>query len=348
MCAHTSGKVRAYGQLSWSFNTTSWVRQGCPISLFLFEFINDDILHRTMDQRITSGINVLEIGNSFDLEYTDDIVCSLDSFKEAQATLNDLNIAAWRYGLSLTISECEDRLTDWTVSITLLTLNEEELRSVGKFTYLGSCIIASGNIADEIKSRITRPQAVYENLRHFWRRTNISLTTKGHAYNCKVRPTLIYGCETWSIHEEELHRLQVSDHRCLGTIGHICWKQKITDEEVRQMSFRSTDKAKGLADIVKQPRLRWLGHVLRMDEMHSTQKMMIHTRGTSWKKSCGHQQLTWESNMKKLTKDLAIAEACHLPRWGFRDSPHQWVRTLQDVARNRQRRRTCVNRITNK
>ena len=39
-----------------------------------------------MDKRIISGINVLETGNSFDLEYSDDIVRSFDSFKEAQAT----------------------------------------------------------------------------------------------------------------------------------------------------------------------------------------------------------------------------------------------------------------------
>ena len=44
-------------------------------------------------KRIISGINVLETGNSFDLEYADDIVCSFDSFEEAQATLNDLNVA---------------------------------------------------------------------------------------------------------------------------------------------------------------------------------------------------------------------------------------------------------------
>ena len=60
MYAHTSGKVRAYGQLSRTFNTTSGVRQGCPISPFLFNFVIDDILHRTMDKRIISGIGVLE------------------------------------------------------------------------------------------------------------------------------------------------------------------------------------------------------------------------------------------------------------------------------------------------
>ena len=83
--AHISGKLRAYGKLSRTFNSTSGVRQGCPISPFLFNFIIGDILHRTMNKRIISGINVLETGNSFDLKYADDIVFFYDSYEEAQA-----------------------------------------------------------------------------------------------------------------------------------------------------------------------------------------------------------------------------------------------------------------------
>ena len=173
MYAHTSGKVRAYGQLSRTFNTTSGVGQGCPISLFLFKFFINDIIHRAMDKRIISGINVLEKGNSSDLEYADDIVCSFDSFEEAQATLNDLNVAAGRYGLRFAQSKCKVMLTDWTGSIIPLALSDEKLDFADSFTYLGSCINASGNIADEITPRISRSRAVYRNLRHFWRRMDI-------------------------------------------------------------------------------------------------------------------------------------------------------------------------------
>ena len=124
MYAHTSERVRAYGQLSRTFNTASEVRQGCFISPFLFNFAIDDILHRTMDKRIISGINVLKTGNSFDLKYADDIVCSFNSSEEAQGTLNDLNVAAGRYGLSFAPSKYKVMLTDWTGSITPLTFSD--------------------------------------------------------------------------------------------------------------------------------------------------------------------------------------------------------------------------------
>ena len=129
-----------------------------------------------MDKRIISRINVLEKGNSFDLEYADDIVSSFDSFEDAQATLNDLNVAAGRYGLSFAPSKCKVMLTDWIGSITPLTLSDEELDFVDSFTYVRSCINASGNIIDEITSKISRARTVYGNLRHLWRRTDISAT----------------------------------------------------------------------------------------------------------------------------------------------------------------------------
>ena len=50
--------------------------------------------------------------------------------------------------------------------------------------------------------------------------------------------------------------------------------------------------------------------------------------------------------MKKITKDLGVAGACRLPGWGPRDSPHQWLRNSQDIARNRQQWRTCCHPLT--
>ena len=65
----TSGRVRVYGELSKSFRTQSGVRQGCPLSPFLFNFVVDEIMRRTLEVfRIASDENLV------DLEYADDIV----------------------------------------------------------------------------------------------------------------------------------------------------------------------------------------------------------------------------------------------------------------------------------
>ena len=109
---------------------------------------------------------------------------------------------------------------NWTGPVQPLLMEGEELEQVDKFTCFRSCISANGSIAEEISARIARAQAAFSNLRHLWRRKDISLTTKGRVYNATVRPTLLYGCETWALRSEDVHRLQVFDHRCLRSIGH--------------------------------------------------------------------------------------------------------------------------------
>ena len=47
--SQTQGLVRAYGELSKSFPTTSGVLQGCPLSPFLFKFVIDEIMKQTRD-----------------------------------------------------------------------------------------------------------------------------------------------------------------------------------------------------------------------------------------------------------------------------------------------------------
>ena len=48
LCSHTTGRVRAYGQLSECFKTSGGVRQGCPLSRFLFNFVMDEILGQAL------------------------------------------------------------------------------------------------------------------------------------------------------------------------------------------------------------------------------------------------------------------------------------------------------------
>ncbi|KER27476.1 hypothetical protein T265_13796, partial [Opisthorchis viverrini] len=70
----TSGRVRVYGELSKSFRTQSGVRQGCPLPPFLFNFVIDEIMRRTLEGLQNPGVQVACKEDLVDLEYADDIV----------------------------------------------------------------------------------------------------------------------------------------------------------------------------------------------------------------------------------------------------------------------------------
>ena len=75
------------GALSSSFPTSCAVRQGCPISPFLFNFVIDTLMEACMAALRNTGLCIAPNDRILDLDYADDIVLLFDSFDEAQAPL---------------------------------------------------------------------------------------------------------------------------------------------------------------------------------------------------------------------------------------------------------------------
>lgn len=96
---------------------------------------------------------------------------------------------------------------------------------------------------------------------------------------------LLYGCESWCLTEELLHRLRVFHAQCLramsreGHAGKHTWEQHISSEQLMQeLGLDAIDF------YVARRQLRWLGHVSRMDWEASAYRGVCclrgrHTRG---------------------------------------------------------------------
>ena len=89
--------------------------------------------------------------------------------------------------------------------------------------------------------------------------------------------------------------------------------------------------------------MRWLGHVLRMENSRLPRKFLLSEPEIGWKRSRGGQVMTWHRGMKEATRKLAAVGPCRLPGWGPRDSAHKWLSTLEDMARDRCQWRSCCN-----
>ena len=97
--AETSGRVRVYGHLSDSFPTTSGVRQGCPLSPFLFNFVVDMIMDITLQGLDDAGVEYFPVENLTDLDYADDIVLLFDLHDSAQSALDKMAEVTASFGM---------------------------------------------------------------------------------------------------------------------------------------------------------------------------------------------------------------------------------------------------------
>ena len=63
-------------------------------------------------------------------------------------------------------------------------------------------------------------------------------------------------------------RLEVAHHRWLRRILHVSWHDKITNKSIRERTGQED-----MENIIRKRRLRWLGHVWRMDKDRRANKI---------------------------------------------------------------------------
>ena len=67
--------------------------------------------------------------------------------------------------------------------------------------YLGSTLSRHANIDKEIARRLAKASVSFGSLRDkVWEKSGISVATKLQVYKAVVLPSLLYGCETWTVY----------------------------------------------------------------------------------------------------------------------------------------------------
>ena len=114
----------------------------------------DDILGQALKSTAANFSNTQNEA-LFDLEYADNIMCTFETFTDAQSLSNSIIFSISRYGLKFAPAKCIIMLFNWTEPVYPLFMECEELEQVETFTYLGSCISTNGNITSEITAGIS-------------------------------------------------------------------------------------------------------------------------------------------------------------------------------------------------
>lgn len=87
----------------------------------------------------------------------------------------------------------------------------------------------------EMGKPIPKARAVNTEMKHLWRRKNISVKLKDRVYYAAACPVPTYVCETWSFLVEHVRRLEVSDHPCPLSIARIGSSDHVSDVKARNL-----------------------------------------------------------------------------------------------------------------
>ena len=90
-------------------------------------------------------------------------------------------------------------------------------------------------------------------------------------YKTIILPVVLYGCETWSLTLREVCRLRVFENRILRR---IFGPKRDENGRLHNEELHSLYRSPNIVRAIKSRRLRWAGHVARMEEGRSAFKIL--------------------------------------------------------------------------
>ena len=123
------------------------------------------------------------------------------------------------------------------------------------------------------------------------RKTDDRMRTKIRLYNAMVLSTLLYGSETWPMTVANRKRLQAAHHKWLRRILHVSWRDKIPNKTIRERTGQED-----IENIIRKRRLKWMGHVCRMDEDRRVKQVMSWNSGGRRKR--GRPRKNWPETIR--------------------------------------------------
>ena len=349
----SSFQVRNGQALSHSHPQQRGVRQGCPLSPYLFIVVLSHIMtlaDQEYEEKYGSIPGVFSASSPlWDLEYADDTVIVTRTSETAQRFLDILLPIAFSKGLSINASKCEHLRvhSDEDVWITNPSTHERTVMEVSTVVkYLGVLLSPNSSSNVEVNRRISQANASFKLLKPFLKQKSLPVKWRLSVYNQILRAILCYGLDSLSLDQTNFGKLDSFHFKVLRTCFGIksSFYHKILADTGKDCTNFSLHK---LADnlhltiptpsqYLQDASLKLFGHVLRHPEELSHKVLFGSCNQTrTLRGSCrsGQPRLHWLENMLTLsTRRLEIAESGSLPKVGLLLHPYFAKVNKQEIS----------------
>ena len=366
-------RVKFGNKFSKKFKVIEGLKQGCPAACILFNIFFAIVIGVIKQQLYTQGIELKfrYDGDIFNLQrlyaktkiekkmllemlFADDAAVCATTEEELQVILNTFFQVFKQFGLQMAIKKTEVLFqrpkSEPDIPDPVIVVDNNQLRVVEQYKYLGSLIKNNSSINTEISSRCQKAVGSFNKLyQRVWKKKHLKLKTKIQIYRTVVFPTLTYGCETWNWNAKQMRKMEGIQYRFLRTVCGKTWQDKVsyvellklTTADARNNNFdwaNTSNKGVSITSVetfCRLARLRYAGHVARMAPSRIPKMMLFGEVNVGQRKS-GRPLKSFREGLKN---DLKAFEL-----W----TDYQQDKNLQTFTENRVEWQKKINKKSQK
>ena len=264
-----------------------------------------------------------------ELLFADDAAVTTHSADDLQKLISKFSAACQAFGLTFSLKKTQVMRQDVDTPPDI-RISDHQLEVVHDFVYLGSTISDSLSLETELNKRIGKSATTMSRLtKRVWNNSKLTEHTKIQVYRACVVSTLLYGSETWPLRARQEHKLNAFHMRCLRRILDISWQDKVPNTTVMKRAGIPS-----MYTILKQRRMRWLGHVVRMEEGRIP-KDLLYGELVQGARPTGRPQLRYKDVCKRDLSAMGIVlnnwEATALERKTWRQTVHKGLTKFEET-----------------
>ncbi|XP_062824414.1 uncharacterized protein LOC134295527 [Anolis carolinensis] len=253
-----------HGTTDW-FKIRKGVRQGCILSLYLFNLYAEHIMRHAGLEESKAGVKIPE-RNINNLRDVDDTTLMAESEEELRSLITKVKEESAKAGLQLNIKKTKIMAT---TPIDNWQIEGENVEAMTDFIFLGAKITADADCSQEIRRRLLLGRRAMANLDKIVKSRDITLATKVCLVKAMVFPIVIYGCESWIIRKAEQRKIDAFELWCWKKILRVPWTTRRSDQSILQEIMPGCS----LEGRILEAKMKFFGHIMRRQE--SLEKIMM-------------------------------------------------------------------------
>ena len=233
-----------------AFDIQVGLHQGSALSPFLFIVVLD-----TVTRECRAGL-------PWELLYADDLAIIAETEEELQRKWLGWQTSMASQGLKVNTGKTEVLVSSRErKQVNIVDSRGASLKQVQAFKYLGLVLNERGGSEAAVKARVTAAWNKWREMSGVVGDRRMPRKLKVKIYMTVIRPVLMYGAEVWTVRKKEERLLETTEMRMLRRIRGVTLRDRMRSADIRREL-----RVEKITSKIRTARLRWFGHVKRMDQ----------------------------------------------------------------------------------